>query len=84
MNVKNRYRRLQIKSAQQIIEKNCYTPNDPEWINRWFIEDYIFSKEELISNKNKILKKLIEEINIYKLDYNGIIDNDTLSKILED
>ncbi len=83
-NVINTVRKLEIKSAQKVIERNCYTPDDPEWKNRWFIEDYIFSEKEMINNKDTILKKLMEETNIYKLDYNGILDDEIFNKILED
>ena len=82
--ISNNMKKIDKETAKIIIARNCYTPIDPEWKIKWFKEDYLFSNDEIVNFKKEIINKMISEIPIYQLNYNGILDNKILKKIMED
>ena len=58
--------------------------DDPEWKNKWFEKDYFFYENEIEKFKEKIIKKLVKNVRTYRINYNGIVDNNIINMILED
>lgn len=81
--IKNNIEKLSQYKTKIILEKNCYVPDDPEWLNKWFEKDYFFSEKEVEEFKEKIINKLVKNVRAYKINYNGIVDNNIIT-ILED
>lgn len=82
--IKNNIEKLSQYNTKIILEKNCYVLDDPEWKNKWFEKDYFFHENEIEKFKEKIIKKLVKNVRTYRINYNGIVDNNIINMILED
>lgn len=82
--IKNNIEKLSPNKAKIVLERNCYVLNDPEWTNKWFEKDYIFNEKEIEEFKEIIINKLVKNVRTYKINYNGILDNNIINTILED
>ena len=82
--IKNNIEKLSPNKAKIVLEGNCYVLNDPEWTNKWFEKDYIFNEKEIEEFKEIIINKLVKNVRTYKINYNGILDNNIINTILED
>ena len=54
---------------KELLEITNFTPNDAESLRKPWIKKRLIEENEILENKRKLIKKIIEEVKIKKIKY---------------